>query len=80
MLTIESMEEVELDNKQNICDLLLPALQATRQLYDLVSLEYHPERDGYVVARFKNGSSKFVNVACDSGIAMVRDICREIGR
>ena len=33
-----------MEDKQKICDLLLPALQATRNLYDLEKLTYH--RDG----------------------------------
>lgn len=28
------------EDKQKICDLLLPALQGTRNLYDLVELKY----------------------------------------
>ena len=80
MIEIEYMEEARLEDKQHICDLLLPALQATRQLHDLKALEYFPERDGFVVAYFRNGSNRMVNVAMDSGIAMIRDICREIGR
>lgn len=32
------------EDKQKICDLLLPALQATRNLYDLQELEYSEER------------------------------------
>ena len=32
------------EDKQNILDLLLPALQATHELHDLVSLEYDPCR------------------------------------
>lgn len=33
------------EDKQKILDLLLPALQATRNLHDLKSLEYSEERD-----------------------------------
>ena len=29
-----------MEDKQKICDLLLPALQATRNLHDLQELEY----------------------------------------
>ena len=33
------------EDKQKICDLLLPALQATRNLHDLQELEYSEERE-----------------------------------
>ena len=33
-----------MENKQKICDLLLPALQQTRSLCDLVDLEYIQEQ------------------------------------
>lgn len=65
------------ENKQKICELLLPALQATRNLYDLGALEYRPEKE-IVVAVFKNGSKKIINVAMDSGTAMILDIVKQI--
>lgn len=65
------------EDKQKICDLLLPALQATRSLYDLQDLEYSEERD-LVYAKFESGYQKVVNVAMDSGTAMIRDIVKQI--
>ena len=68
-----------IENKQKICDLLLPALQGTRNLYDLVELKY--EKDGYneiVTAIFRNGSKKYATVNMDSGTAMIRDIVGQI--
>ena len=53
------------EDKQKICDLLLPALQATRSLYDLQELEYGEERE-LVYAKFESGYQKVVNVAMDS--------------
>ena len=64
------------EDKQKILDLLLPALQATRNLYDLQDLEYSEERD-LVYAKFPGGT-KVVNVAMDSGTAMIRDIIGQI--
>lgn len=67
------------EDKQKICDLLLPALQSTRNLYDLVDLKY--EKDGYnerVKAIFRNGSKRYAIVSMDSGTAMVRDILEQI--
>ena len=61
-----------MENKQKICDLLLPALQQTRSLYDLVDLEYIQEQ-GTVLATFPSRSIR-INVMADSGIAMIKDV------
>lgn len=65
------------EDKQKICDLLLKALQETRNLYDLTDLQYDPGKD-VVIATFDNGYTKTANVACDSGTAMIRDIIKQI--
>lgn len=67
----------EEENKQHICELLLPALQATRNLHDLKTLTYSEDEE-IVIATFDSGWTKKVNVACDSGIAMIRDILKQI--
>lgn len=66
------------EDKQKILDLLLPALQATSALYDLVSLKYIwcSDYEEYVVATFQNGHMKKVNVSVDSGYAMILDVLR----
>ena len=61
-----------MENKQKICDLLLPALQETRSLCDLVDLEYIQEQ-GIILATFPSRSIR-INVMADSGIAMIKDI------
>lgn len=66
-----------MENKQLICNLLLPALQATRNLSDLVSLEYN-QFDEEVVATFESGYTKTAYVAMDSGTAMIKDIIKQI--
>lgn len=66
-----------MENKQDILNKLLPALQATRQFYDLVDLAYLPDEE-LVRATFANGSKKYANVALDSGIAMIKDVIRQI--
>lgn len=68
---IEPLEE----DKQLICDTLLKALQLTRNLYDLMELKYDTDRE-VVTGWFANGCKKDVNVACDSGTSMIRDICK----
>ena len=67
----ESMEE-----KAAVCALLLPALQATRNLHDLEALEYDEGKET-VRARFAFGS-KVINVAADSGTSMILDIILKI--
>lgn len=61
-----------MENKQKICDLLLPALQQTRSLCDLADLEYIQEQ-GIVLATFPSRSIR-INVIADSGIAMIKDV------
>ena len=65
-----------MENKQDILDFLLPALQWTRACEDLCTLEYDEETE-IVTATFANGSKK-INVAMDSGIAMIRDVLAHI--
>lgn len=65
-----------MENKQDILDFLLPALQLTRACEDLCSLEYDEELE-IVTATFAKGTRK-INVACDSGIAMIRDVLANI--
>lgn len=72
-IDVEPLEE----DKQLICDKLLAALQVTRHLYDLIELQYNPEKE-IVVAGFENGYTKTINVALDSGTAMIRDIMKWI--
>ena len=62
------------EDKQKILDLLVPALQATRDQADLTALEYDAERE-LVMVRY-TGGTKTVNVAMDSGIAMIRDVLK----
>lgn len=66
-----------MEDKQKILDLLLPALQATRNLYNLKALEYEDKTET-VKATFRNGYTKRANVACDSGTAMIRDVIKQI--
>lgn len=67
-----------MEDKQRILDLLLPALQATRNLHDLVSLKYDADKK-LVVAYFPEGA-KIVNAAMDSGTAMIWYVIGQIVR
>ena len=66
------------EDKQEICSLLCRALRATINARDLVSLSYYPENE-IIIACFRGGGTKQVNVALDSGTAMIRDIMRHLG-
>jgi hypothetical protein len=66
-----------MEDKQKICDLLVPVLQETRNLKDLLTLDYDAEKE-VVTATFLNGVEKHANVAMDSGTSMIRDIIEQI--
>jgi len=65
------------ENKQEICDLLLKAVQAARGAGDLVSLKYDEDTE-IVTGTFESGGKKKINVCMDSGIAMISDIVRHL--
>ena len=66
-----------MEDKQRILDLWLPALRATRNLADLVRLQYDRD-DKVVLATFENGYTKVANVNMDSGTAMMFDVLKQI--
>ena len=66
------------ENKQEICNLLTATLQATSNASDLVALTYRDE-DETVEGLFASGGKRIINVAMDSGTAMIRDIMRGLG-
>lgn len=66
-----------MEDKQTILNLLLPALQHTRALEELVSLHYDSKREA-VIARFANGGEKIANVSGDSGVSMITDLIKRI--
>ena len=72
------MEVTIVENKQRILDLLLETLQATANAADIASLTYDAERESVTVT-FENGGSRIVNVAMDSGTAMIRDVMANLG-
>jgi len=69
------------ENKQYICNLFCKALQETRQFDDLEALEYWKDSEldlEIVQAQFIKGAVITINVKCDSGIAMMQDILKQI--
>lgn len=78
--------------KQNICDLLLPVLQATDAYKDLIALQYEKtqtetlaigfqeiETQEMVIAKFKNGYARLINVSRSSDKALIEDIVLTLG-
>ena len=81
-LTAEDAAEYELipeppyEDKAQICRLLCKAIQSTRAGAELLTLEYDAEHD-FVSAYFRSGY-RAINVAGDSGMAMIRDIVNRL--
>ena len=68
-----------MEDKQKILDLLLPALQATRNLADLVGLEYRQDRE-LVYAKFKGGRHTIIDLStATSGLDMLVEVIAWIG-
>lgn len=61
--------------KQELVGSLATTLRLTRT--GVVDLEL-ADKEEAVMIHFKNGATKTVNIACDSGIAIIRDVCRVI--
>lgn len=64
------------EDKDKICKLLCKVLQFTRGASDLKSLDFNP--DSEIVTAVFEGGSRTINVACDSGTAMIRDIMNHL--
>lgn len=85
------MKLTERENKQEVCNAILKALQTTRaagteECNPLVDLKYFAKENGTEIVRpiFEDGSGSNgyydINVTCDSGIAMFIDICNQFIR
>lgn len=69
---------INMEDKKKIVKMLIPILQETDNLFDLVNLEYKKENNKeLVIATFKNGK-KIANVTMDSGTSLIRDIIKQI--
>lgn len=68
-----------MEDKQMICDLLCKALKATRAGANILELVYEYSTETVIVFfREIDMPTRRINVACDSGIAMIRDILQYI--
>lgn len=64
------------EDEDKICKLLCKVLHLTRGASDLKSLDFNP--DAEIVTAVFEGGSRTINVACDSGTAMIRDIMNHL--
>lgn len=65
------------EDKQKICSALAEALKLTRVGTNIAAIEYDPKSETAKVI-FRSGAHRLINVACDSGAAMIRDIMNYI--
>ena len=65
-----------MESKQDILDALTECLKLTRDQHDLEAMIYDDVLETVTVA-WQHGA-QIVNVACDSGIAMIRDVLNAI--
>ena len=68
----------EQEDKHLICALLAVTLHTTRDADDLMSLKFDEDTE-IVTVRFTGGGIRKINVAADSGVAMIRDIMKHLG-
>ena len=64
------------EDKGAICAALVPVLRMTRNLHDLLDLEYDSKKE-QVIAHFPGGTKR-ANVNMDSGTSMIKDIIAQI--
>lgn len=65
------------ENKQEILDLLVRAVRKTYAGADIEEMIYYEDTEEVIVV-YNHGYRKSVNVALDSGIAMIRDVLKQI--
>lgn len=65
------------ENKAQICAQFAETLKLTRQFGDLEEIVLGDNEETAVV-RWKGGFESRINIACDSGSAMIRDILKAI--
>ena len=67
-----------MEPKQEILNLLVKAIQQTRAGQDVVDLRYDPDKEVVYVDFEHSQSGRIINVALDSGWAMIKDVVNHI--
>lgn len=68
------------ENKQAICASLLQTIQKTRAGKGIYTMEYIKTESGAETVKvvFVGGYIQYINVTFDSGIALIKDVMKEI--
>lgn len=68
------------EDKQLITKLLMATLKVTRAGQDIVDMNYKIREDGdeVVIIQYAWGAEKRINVSCDSGASLIRDVMRKV--
>lgn len=74
----DRQEGKKMEDKHKICEQLTKTLRLTRECDDFLRL-YYDEYNEVVRVAYISEPDRFINVAADSGIAMIRDIMRGMG-
>lgn len=64
--------------KQELIGSLASTLRLTREGVVALELTSRYEPEDTVIIHFKGGAKREVNIACNSGIAIIHDVCRAI--
>ncbi len=68
------------EDKQAILDALCETLKLTRNLSDIESITYEKSIEiEFARVHFANGVEKMINISCNSGTAMIRDVMKKLG-
>lgn len=67
-----------MENKQKLCNDLCRLLRKTRNASDIVKIDFDDKTE-LVTVLFDSGGTRVINVAMDSGTAMIRDIMNHLG-
>lgn len=68
-----------MENKEHITSRLFSCLLLTRAGSDIADMTYHRAKyDEWVNVTFKDGGCMHINVAADSGIALIKDVIKAL--
>lgn len=66
-----------MENKQKICNGLCRLLRSTTGGSDIVSIQYDPLKETVEVLK-DSGYRQEINVAMDSGMALIKDVMKQL--
>ena len=72
------MGDVYYEDKSKITSALFDLVSITRAGNDISGMRYSMAPEETVTIFYKGGGKRVINVACDSGIALIRDVVRRI--